>query len=171
MTRGRGGWRKTACEGQNVHVIIDRCRESQSWTQRHAVVCLNVMGRTKEKDSSKQACPCWFASHCSSAKSGANLYPPATLFADDMPLFSGVTLFSVLFCFVFIVFPFTEFVTLCSVALRFACVPTAIRSELTTICIFYCFVLFFAGGALFPSIILLRTVVSVFRKIKIRYRG
>ena len=143
VTRDRGGWRKTAGKGQNVHGIIDRCRESQSWTQRHAVVCLNVTGRTKDKDSSKQACSCWFASHCSLAISGANLYPQSTLFVDDMPLFSGVAFFSVLFCFVFIVFPFIEFVTLCSVALRFACVPAVIRNELTTVCVFYCFVSLF----------------------------
>ena len=51
---------------------------------RHAVVCPNVTGRTKERI----------------ATSGANLCPPGVWFADAMTSFSGVTF--ALFCFIFV---------------------------------------------------------------------
>ena len=57
---------------------------------RHAVVCPNVTGRTKD-GIAQQAGSCWFARPCRLATSGANLYPPGVGFADVMTSFSGVT--------------------------------------------------------------------------------
>ena len=68
---------------------------------RHAVVCPNVAGRTKERIAQrKRARAGSLALLTIIATSGANLYPPGVWFTDVMTSFSDVTF--VLFCFVFV---------------------------------------------------------------------
>ena len=47
--RARGNGANGGTRGGTFHGEINRCRESQGWTIRHAVVCPNVTGRTKER--------------------------------------------------------------------------------------------------------------------------
>ena len=47
---GRGGMAKNGgTRGGTFHGEMGRCRESQGWTTRHAVVCPNATGRTKQR--------------------------------------------------------------------------------------------------------------------------
>ena len=47
---GRGGMAQDGgTRGEKFHGEMDRCRESQRAGLRHAVVCPNVTGRTKER--------------------------------------------------------------------------------------------------------------------------
>ena len=92
------------------------------------------------EDSSKQAGSCWFAHHCLLATSGANLYSP------------GGCCVVFLWCYVcFLLFRFRFFLSLkprpflqSFFVLRYTCAPTATRSYLTTVCVFFrfCFFLF-----------------------------
>ena len=67
---------------------------------RHAVVCPNVTGRTKERIAQSKRDRAGSLAFCCLATKGANLCPPGVWFADIMRSFSGVTF--VLFCFVFV---------------------------------------------------------------------
>ena len=63
-----GEWRRMAEQGAECIMVKRIVGKKARAGQRHAVVCSNVTGRTK--NCSKQA---WFAYHSSLATSGANL--------------------------------------------------------------------------------------------------
>ena len=90
-----GEWRRTAEQGAEHFVAKWIAAEEARAGLRHAVVCLNVMGTTKERIAQSKR-----ARAGSLATSGANFCPPGVWFADAMTSFSGVTF--VLFCFVFV---------------------------------------------------------------------
>ena len=56
-----GEWRRTAEQGVEHFMAKWIVAEKTKAGLRHAVVCPNVTGRTKEEDSPKQAGSCWFA--------------------------------------------------------------------------------------------------------------
>ena len=59
-----GKWRKTAEQGAEHFMAKWIVAEKVKTGLRHAVVCSNVTGRTKEENSPKQAGSCWFARPC-----------------------------------------------------------------------------------------------------------
>ena len=82
--------------GGTFHGEMDRSvAEKTKAGPRHAVVCMNVMGRTKEEDSpnQKRARAGSLALVDQPQVASANLYPPGFWFGDVMTFFSGVTLF------------------------------------------------------------------------------
>ena len=113
---------------------MDCCREIQGPT----TACSNMPkrdGTAQGEDSSKQACSFWFVRHSLSVTIGANWYLPGVCFSGVMLSFSGVTYFLLYFIFVF--FDSIGAVDPRSIVLRDACAPTATRSHLTTICVFF----------------------------------
>ena len=120
-----GGWRKTAEQGVE-RFMAKRITAAKSRAElRHAVVCPNVTGRTKErKAQSKRARAGSFA-------------------IGDLPQVARICILRahvvVLFCFVFVFFASIEAAALHSTVLRYACAPTATRSYLTTVCVLFRF--------------------------------
>ena len=59
-----GESRRTAEQGAEHFMAKCVVAETTKARLRHAVVCPNVTGRTKERDSPKQSDSCWFARPC-----------------------------------------------------------------------------------------------------------
>ena len=59
----KGEWRGTAEQGAERFIAKWIALEKARAGLRHAVLCPNVTGRTKERISPKQAGSCWFARH------------------------------------------------------------------------------------------------------------
>ena len=93
-----GEWHKTAEQGAECFMSKWIAAEKAKAGLRHAVVCPNVTGRTRERIAqSKRTRAGSLALVDYLATSGANLYPPGVWFADVMTSFSGVEF--ALFCF------------------------------------------------------------------------
>ena len=93
-----GEWRKTA--EQEVESFMAKLIAAQKYRAglRHAGVCPNVTGRTKEGIAQNKACSCWFARHSCLATSGAKLHPPG-VFADSISPFLALFCLVLSFCF------------------------------------------------------------------------
>ena len=94
-----GGWRRTAEQGAEQFMAIWIAAEESRAGLRRAVVP-ECDGKDQREFSPKQAGLCWFVRPCWLVTSGANLHTPGVWFADAMRSFSGITLVS--FCFVFV---------------------------------------------------------------------
>ena len=86
-----GEWRRTAEQGAEHFVAKWIVAEKAKAGLRHAVVCPNVTGRTKERIAQSKRARAGSLALVDLATSGANLYPPGVWFAYVMTSFSGVT--------------------------------------------------------------------------------
>ena len=91
---------RTAEQGAEHFMAKWTAAEKAKAGLRHAVLCPDVTGRTKERISQSKRARTGSLALVKLATSGANLYPPGVWFADATTSFSGVTF--VLFCFVFV---------------------------------------------------------------------
>ena len=126
----KGEWRRTAERGAGRFMAKWIVGEKVKAGLRHAVVCPNVTGRTKERiaQSKRARVDTPILVDYLVATSGVNLYPPGGWCADAMTSFSGVTF--VLFCFVFVFILCIKAAALRSIVLRYAGAPIATRVSL-----------------------------------------
>ena len=115
-----GGWRKTAEQRAERFMAKWIAAEEIGDGLRHAEVCPNMTGRTKEMMAqSKRAL-------ARSLAGGPNLYPPGVFVCRCPTAFLWRYVFSFLFC--FRIFAFIEPAALRPIVLRYACAPMATRS-------------------------------------------
>ena len=95
-----GGRRRTAEQGAEHFMAKRNAVKKARAGLRHAVVCPNVTGMTKQRIPQSKGLVL-VRSHLLTSQSGANLYPPGAWFADIIMYFSGIAF--VLCCF-FLVF-------------------------------------------------------------------
>ena len=86
-----GKWHRTAEQGAERFMAKVITAEKVRAGLRHAVVCPNVTGRTKERIFQRKRPRAGLLAIVDLATSDVNLYPPGVWFADVMSSFSRVT--------------------------------------------------------------------------------